>query len=293
MSTAVNLVVKPRLLPRFHIKCESYISELLKWQKDEFKSIIEKYRILSPKCQVLEENFPIWTCWWQGKDNMPEVIRNCHESLLLNSNNHPIFLITKDNFSEYIDIPGWLIDKQKSGSISLSHFSDMIRLLLLKKYGGVWIDSALFHTRPYEYGREFYMPKMERPDESICQGKWWFGVIQAPKNHFLVCFILDCLLHYWQKYDAAIDYLMFDGILRIGYEEFPEIKQLIDKLSVSNPDLHSSRYTFANTVDAEHLDYLIDRNSFLSLTWRLKYPLTDSQGNNTYYGSLLERFNLR
>ncbi len=288
LSAAYTLIIRPRLCFHLGLSAYSYIDALLNWQRKEFSSIINQYKKIPVLSCELPENFPIWTCWWQGEDKMPDVIKNCHLSLQKNAGSHPIHLITKDNFSKYINIPNFLLEKLESQTISHSHFSDIIRLLLLKQYGGVWIDSALFLVRPYNHGTSFYMPKMKERDSSICQGRWWFGVFQAPQEHFLVRFILDCLLHYWKKFNAPIDYLMFDGILRIATEEFEEIGDLIDSLQVSSPDLHSSRYTFSKAVDIHLMEELIEDNDFLSLTWRINYPLKDENNNQTFYGALLE-----
>lgn len=96
----------------------------------------------------------------------------------------------------------------------------------------------------------------------------------------------DALLEYWRKYDASIDYLKFDGFLRIAYEEFKDVRKTIDALKVSSPDLHSSRYTFNKKVDYNHFSHLIANNEFLSLTWRINYPV-EIDRTPTYYGALL------
>ena len=126
---------------------------------------------------------------------------------------------------------------------------------------------------------------------TLCQGRWWFGVMAGPPEHKIFRYMLDSLISYWENYDAVVIYLMFDGFLRIAYEEFPDVKQTIDNLSVSSPDLHSSRYTFNETVDYERFTYLINNNDFLSLTWRIDYKTKTETGESTYYGALISNYN--
>lgn len=285
------LIVFPRTLSKIGFRWSAiYNRNLLKWQKNFVKPIINKYCNYQ-NLEVQQNNdYVIWTCWWQGEENMPEVIQQCHQSLLRNSNGHKVVLITKENISSYLTFPDWLMEKVKDGIISLSHFSDIIRLSLLEKYGGAWVDSALFLTRPFDPTTEFYMPRLVEDHMTINQGKWSFGVMKGPKGDVIFKFMLDSLLLYWKKYNAPIDYLMFDGFLRIAYEEILQVKEEIDRLKISSPDLHMSRYLFDKACDKNKFESLISNNDFLSLTWRIKYSQTTPTGESTYYGELIRRF---
>lgn len=287
---ACKLVVIPRVAYHIGVKKNLYIPALLKWQRKLVRPIIEEYKTVSLTSNNIHLDYTIWTCWWQGEENMPEVIKECHKSLIRNANGHRVILITNDNFKNFIDLPDWLLEKLQNKQISYSHFSDIIRLSLLKKYGGRWVDAALFLTRPHNFFGNFYMPKLSKRNDSICQGKWWFGIIYASPEHKLINFILDCLLIYWEKFNSTIDYLMFDGFLRIAYEEFKDIHELIDSLEVSSPNIHDSRYSFCEEVNFKNLQNLIDNNEYLSLTWRINYTKRLENGKQTYYGALLDYF---
>lgn len=290
LKTSISLIVLPRILSKVGFKWNRvYIPNLLKWQKAFIAPILSKYQTMQDG-KSLNSDYIIWTCWWQGESKMPEVIQQCYKSLIRNSNGHKVILITKDNWHEYLTLPELLITKLNNGLISLSHFSDIIRLSLLKKYGGAWVDAAVFLIRPFRPATDFFMPRMVDENNTINQGKWWFGVMKGSKGDIIFSFMLDCLLSYWEKYNAPVDYLMFDGFLRIAYEEIPLIKQKIDKLKISSPELHLSRYLFDKEVDNEQFEHLLSNNDFLSLTWRKTYPLTTSSGIPTYYGELIRRF---
>lgn len=219
---------------------------------------------------------------------MPEVIRLCHESLLRNANGHEVILITKDNYRQYVNLPQYIYDKVESGNISFSHFSDMIRLSLLCQYGGRWVDSALFVLHPLDFEGVFHMAKLDKLNNSICQGRWWFGDIGGLASHKIFHYMLDCLLEYWKRYDAVVDYLMFDGFLRIAYEEFSDVHNCIDCLPVSSPDVHVPRYSAHNKYEESRFKCLNERNDVLSLTWRIKYPVYTTDNELTYYGKLME-----
>lgn len=293
LQQMLKLVAIPRLTSHLHINAgQMYINNLLAFQRTICKDIVEKYRNVPLGNDPMPADYKIWTCWWQGKAQMPEVIRLCHESLLRNANGHEVILITQDNYRQYVDLPQYIYDKVESGNISFSHFSDIIRLYLLSTYGGHWVDSALFITRPLVFDDKFHMAKMAKLDSSVNQGRWCFGDMAGASSVKIFHYMLDCLLDYWQKYDAVVDYLMFDGFLRIAYEDLPDVRECIDALPVYSPNLHESRYRFHEKYENERFEYLIANNDMLSLTWRINYPTHTDEGELTYYGKLRERYNI-
>lgn len=52
--------------------------------------------------------------------------------------------LTKDNYAKYVDIPKQLVKKTETGKMMYAHLADLLRLKLLAKHGGLWIDSTLF-----------------------------------------------------------------------------------------------------------------------------------------------------
>ena len=86
----------------------------------------------------------IWVMWWQGVEGMPPIVRACWNQLNKVSSSHKIILITKENWRNYIQLPNYIIEKVNKGKITLTHFSDIIRIYLLNYYGGLWIDATVW-----------------------------------------------------------------------------------------------------------------------------------------------------
>lgn len=42
-------------------------------------------------------------------------------------------------------LPNFILKKFENGYISITHLSDIIRVLLLYNYGGLWIDSTVLN----------------------------------------------------------------------------------------------------------------------------------------------------
>ena len=88
----------------------------------------------------------IWIFWWQGMDNAPLVVQKCYDSVKRNFPDWKITVLTADNYQDYVSFPNYIEEKRNKGIISLTHFSDLMRLELLIKYGGLWLDATVFCT---------------------------------------------------------------------------------------------------------------------------------------------------
>jgi len=83
----------------------------------------------------------IWTCWFQGIKQMPLIVEECIGSWKRKNPDWEIIIVTLENASQYVpNISPFLIRKD----ISWTGKSDILRLYLLEKYGGVWCDSSVF-----------------------------------------------------------------------------------------------------------------------------------------------------
>lgn len=114
--------------------------------EEEFSNLIQKYKDIPDATMPKSEGSHIWTLWWQGLEQAPEIVKVCLKSQRENmvSKGFKYTVITKDNWKQFIDLPKHIIEKMENGKITLTHFSDIIRAELLKQYGGIWIDATVF-----------------------------------------------------------------------------------------------------------------------------------------------------
>ena len=105
----------------------------------------------------IDEESPVWMMWCQGIKKAPPIILSCIQSVIENRANHPVIIITKYNLIKYIKLPSYILQKFKKGMFDIIHFSDIVRMALLHKYGGYWIDSTYLLTAPFvNYNTSFY-----------------------------------------------------------------------------------------------------------------------------------------
>ena len=80
----------------------------------------------------------VWTFWWQGIEQLPDILKVCYASQKASMIDKDVeyHIISKDNYSDYVEIPPIIMQRMEKGEMSFTHFSDYLRVCLLEKYGG-------------------------------------------------------------------------------------------------------------------------------------------------------------
>lgn len=76
---------------------------------------------------------------------MPQLVQGCFRQLTTYNDN--VCLITKDNYNKYCHIPDYILQKLYRQEISITHFSDILRVSLLAENGGLWLDSTCWVSK--------------------------------------------------------------------------------------------------------------------------------------------------
>ena len=83
----------------------------------------------------------IYFFWYQVLDNAPKVVHICLASWRMHNPDWNIVILDKTNYQEWTDL-------RYDGSITLTLFSDYLRLSLLAKHGGLWVDATCYCNVP-------------------------------------------------------------------------------------------------------------------------------------------------
>ena len=74
--------------------------------------------------------------YWIGKDfTLIEILRDLIYYHSNDSKNYKVHLITPDNIGDYVEVPSYFY------SMSPNHQSNFVRVKVIRKYGGIWLDS--------------------------------------------------------------------------------------------------------------------------------------------------------
>ncbi|MBQ0142661.1 MAG: hypothetical protein KBT06_07675 [Prevotellaceae bacterium] len=232
----------------------------------------------------------IWVCWWQGESQMPPIVKACYASLKKYSNGHPIKLITKDNYRQYVEFPEWVEEKFASGIITITHLSDLLRLALLKQYGGLWMDATLYLTKdlPAQIPTFFTLKQKEELNDVFLSKHRWAGFcIGGNMNNPLWSLVYTGLVSYWYEHNQLIDYYVFDYIIELIYESYNEVKNLIDNNKYSNPDLAFFSVNGNEEFDVDKWKEITSRTDIFKLSWKGEIKTMTQDGKKTYHGYIM------
>lgn len=267
---------------------------ILYYLKEEYKDFISIYQRKSYDLNGKnEKSETIWTLWFQGDsdDVQPEVIRMCLKNMKKNCDSHPLKIITKDNYQKYTDIPGYIIDKVKSRQISYTHLSDLIRMSLLLKHGGLWMDATVFTTKrlPDEIFRmKYFTVKHAYKNVRNVSKERWTGFLQASESNNILCdFIYSFFLEYWKTQKILIHYLLIDYVFALAYNEIPACRKILDDVPLNNPELYNLEDLMSSKFDENTYKKLTDETMFFKLSWKSNYNKKTVLGSETFYGHLL------
>jgi len=266
---------------------------ILRYLKEKHSGLLNAYSQEQAKTNdtVPETPGTIWTMWWQGEENLPEIVRMCYASVNRHRGSHPFKVLTCDNYKEYIRLPDYITDKVRSGAISITHLSDIIRFALLSQYGGLWMDSTIFVADRIPgdiFASEYFTVRQPLAVNSshVAQARWT-GFLQAARKENILCrFVFDLFMEYWRTQNSLINYFLIDYAIALAYNELPQCRKLLDAVPVMNCDLYRLEKVMNVTWDPAAFEEIKTNALFSKLSWRNEGRKRTASGEETMYGHL-------
>lgn len=229
----------------------------------------------------------VWICWFQGIENAPILVQRCYQSVKENLSDREVILITEKNMSEYVRFPDYITDKWKKGQITHTHMTDLLRLELLIRYGGIWLDSTVFCS-----GRDipsymldpnslffFQCLKPGRDGHSSYISSWF---ISAKSNDKVLMATRDLIYAYWKENDTMWDYFLLHDFMSIVLDRYPEEwKKVIPR---DNAAPHILLFRLFERYDEKMWEAIKEQTSFHKLTY--KFEKEQEKKSGIYYDVL-------
>ena len=223
---------------------------------------------------------PIWFCWLQGMENAPELVKVCLESLRA-SIGEDIIVLDAQNYTDYVTLPEYVTRKYRKGIIPPALFSDMLRLELLIRYGGTWIDSTVWASpkvgvkdskcwqawQKIQESELFIYRYFNREGRVEGMSNWF---IHAEAGNALLKDVRDMLYAYWHDYNCTVEYYIFHLFFSHVAKRYPE---MIRKMPKGN-SYHALwlRDHVEREISKEDWQKLINNVPFHKLNWRKIVP---------------------
>ena len=158
-------------------------------------------------------NKTIWTCWFAGREKAPLLVRKCLGSWERSNPGWEFRCLDARSVERYVPLRRYVdLDRQ---SLTAASLSDIIRILLLREFGGVWADASLFCNRPLDewlpdlMQEGFFAFASPGPDRPLSS---WF--LSAACDNDLVSMWCRRTIEYWSNRQRSDDYFWFHHLFR-------------------------------------------------------------------------------
>ena len=252
-----------------------------------------------------EHSKVIWWCWLQGYDAAPPIVKGCYNSLVREfkgsrvqgvqglSDGYEIKVIDAKNWKEYIELPEYIVKKWEKKQIPPALFSDLLRLELLIKYGGTWIDSTVLCTGFQDSSFKFlnyleadlFLFQYTKQGSIPVSISNWF--ISACSNNEVLMVLREMLYAYWKDYDCVLDYYIFHLFFAVISKEYPE--QILAMPYGQSQNSLVLLHHWGEKFEQKKWDKLTENVCFHKLAFRTKDCVKATRDN--YYNYILNTYN--
>lgn len=273
-------------------------AKLINWTFERKHKLIKHYLLKLGVNQDIEtvdrndkeSNKTIWVFWWQGIDEMPDIVKFCYNRLCEINTNVNVTLVDRYNYMEYVEIPNHIVSNIGNG-ISIAHFSDILRINLLYKYGGIWVDATLYFIKPLPQ-KMFLSPFFSIKDHidssmSPARHRWTTFFLCAKSGRGYLKQIINYFNQYWATYSIPIDYLLFDYIFDIIYDCNQEFKTIIDDMQYSDYNVHCMEQVASN-YDKVFCEDILQNNLFIKMSYK-GYNIDKLQSYDSNFKHIIQK----
>lgn len=256
-----------------------------KWAKKQLQKYVD-IAVSKPFKPVIDEGEDlIWQYWHQGIENAPKVIQKCLASVKRIENDKTINVLTFDTIKNFVELPQKYYDLVNSKKMPIALFSDILRVYLLEKYGGTWIDSTIYLSDkiPNDILKsDFFGLQNQTNTTSFTGNKTACYFLHSKKQSINIQAIKRTLDAYWSENDFMFNYFMFEHIETILMDKIKETKEEWDKTPYYKR-INSELHTIINKkYDKALLNEVLGKSWYHKLTYKkLKGMIYDDTNDIT------------
>ena len=266
--------------------------EVNKRLQEKYAGVLAKSKTeYDSKVFTQERSKKVWVCWLQGFEKAPEIVKVCQQSLKRHLTDREIIQLTYENYTDYVTLPEYIVKKYEKKQIPPALFADLLRLEVLIRYGGTWMDASILctgFTKPNVQKAKkcldanlFMFQALRKGDKTFYGTSNWF--ITACTNSRPLMVLRDVLCQYWNDYSVTLNYYMFHDFFYAIAQLFPEEIAAMPRKNRLFPLMLMER--MKEPYDEKWWKELTDHVCFHKLCWRVSEDVKSNEGN--FYNSIL------
>ena len=217
--------------------------------------------------QEIISDLPVFMFWDQGYEHAPSIVQVCIDNARKEFGER-LILITGENILNYVSIPTYI---EKIRTTKRAFFSDWLRVSLLVKFGGIWLDSTVLVTEGLSD-----LIESNRTSDGILvhsfgadkyQMSSWF-LVAYQKNNYIFQILKKCLDMYVVEYDFIGEYFIFHSFTKA----LAQLDSNFHKIWTTSPHLKSQngleleKHIYENWYDIE-LEAILDKSKVHKLSY--------------------------
>jgi hypothetical protein len=189
-------------------------------------------------------------CWFQGEDHksLCGLNRKCINRWKELNPTWQVNVLSDKTIANYV--PEYFDIVKNSPKRSLEAKSDLLRILLLSKFGGVWVDASVYSMLPlsdfYEnimnntgfFSYRFVPRGTYLPKQGLCEIVSWFLCADKPNHYIIEKWKTKFITEF--KNSKHWKYLTFHQTLVDLYDKDEQVKYIIENMVQINEKLPHS-----------------------------------------------------
>lgn len=291
----VRLSVSNRVQKKLRKKYSAYIQEYLKREREKQSARAGK-AAQGPQAtgagqapgasQSAHKPGKIWMFWSSGEESAPPIARKCIASIRENLPDREVVVLSEKTYRDYVTFPSFIQEKIDRGEMMKAHMADLLRLELLIRYGGTWIDATVFcpggKIPAYMLDSDLFLFQDLKPGfDGHCQriSNW---MITARAGNPVLKLTRALLYEYWREHRKCEDYFIFHHFFEMAIDAYPE--EWARVIPFSNAAPHILLLRLFEPYDDAVWEAVREMTPFHKLSYKFDEAKTQIPG--TYYQEL-------
>jgi hypothetical protein len=278
------------------------------WQTtldDYEKGKISSYEVIVNRPDLVGKKI-IWQYWAQGIENAPDFVKFCFSSVERYKGDYEVIRITDNTLEDYLIFPEFVKQKRLTKVFKPVFFSDLLRVSLIKNYGGVWLDASVVLTDylPSQFTQQsFFMFSRDSNSKNKewglkadkCYFNWddqfkvrYLSSILFGTPHSKVSqYLQDLLLYFWEKQETIPHYFFYQILINeLKQGKWVEFEYPI----IDDTFPHLMQFDMNKTFNPVRFDEILKSSSLHKLSYHKQLLENDKNGSPTFYGYLKNQF---
>ena len=225
-------------------------------------------------------NKNLFIYWNNGFENSPLIVKKCLQSWKNKNFKWNIHILSDNNLTKYINIKNYIDISNKN--ISKAHFADIIRVLLLEKYGGCWCDATTYCNIGlddwlFKYIKSgFFAFCNPGPDRMLSN---WF--LYSEKNNYIITEWRKYIINYWKQHSKIEHYFMHHYLFAKIYNNDIKFKNIWNNTIKYDAKFPHTLLNYGlNKKINENIKSIINNNKSQIPLFKLTYKYDKSKVTN-------------